>query len=244
MTLRRESLFLKISNSIEDSIKSGRYGPGSKLPTEAELSAYFCCSRHTVREALAQIRRKGLIESRPGIGTIVCSAKPPAENRMVKLPIFDFDFDDKSSIFCVDRINDVIADTRIAEKLNVAIGQHVTHLVGIRYMRESPDKPVCRTEYFMLLSNFIRNIGALDRGGSIYNILEEAYRLRVERIEQEMSAVDIEAEISDLLDAEIFSPALKIDRVYYSRKDHVLFVSESIFPSNRYQYSISFICNN
>lgn len=58
---------------MEQSIKSGAYADGERLPTEHELAAEFEVSRPIVREALRRLRERGLIHSRQGAGSFVRS---------------------------------------------------------------------------------------------------------------------------------------------------------------------------
>ena len=64
-----------IEQRLSHEISEGRYAPGDKLPTEAELSARFGVNRHTVRRALADLQESGLTHSRRGAGVFV-AAKP------------------------------------------------------------------------------------------------------------------------------------------------------------------------
>lgn len=68
---RRRSLPEAVAAALEDEIRSGRFGPGRRLPTEAELSAQFDVGRNVVREAVARLKRDGLVESRQGRGAFV-----------------------------------------------------------------------------------------------------------------------------------------------------------------------------
>lgn len=52
-------------------IETGQFPPGSKLPTEKELSALFSVSRVPIREALSMLRAAGVINSRQGGGSYV-----------------------------------------------------------------------------------------------------------------------------------------------------------------------------
>ena len=54
-------------------IRSGRLPPGSRLPTEQELSAETGVSRTVVREAVAALRADGLVTTRQGLGAFVAS---------------------------------------------------------------------------------------------------------------------------------------------------------------------------
>ena len=63
--------YVKIQNYILDAIQSGKYRPGSKLPTEKELSEKFSVSRITVNKALKELSVAGVLEGVRGSGTFV-----------------------------------------------------------------------------------------------------------------------------------------------------------------------------
>ena len=60
-----------IENDILDKINSGIYEAGTALPSEAELSAMYNCSRVTVRQALGNLAYKGFIKKIQGSGAYV-----------------------------------------------------------------------------------------------------------------------------------------------------------------------------
>jgi GntR family transcriptional repressor for pyruvate dehydrogenase complex len=68
---RRPSLVSELAARISGEIESGRMAPGSRLPPEHELTTTLGVSRATLREALAALRREGLIVARQGSGTFV-----------------------------------------------------------------------------------------------------------------------------------------------------------------------------
>lgn len=60
---------VKLAQSIGVAIVTGRHQPGSLLPGEIDLAESFGVSRSVIREALRMLSAKGLVESRPKIGT-------------------------------------------------------------------------------------------------------------------------------------------------------------------------------
>jgi GntR family transcriptional regulator len=64
-------LHRKIFTSIQKKIYSGEWSEGALMPTEAELCALFSVSRITVRRALDELVRLGLVEKFQGRGTFV-----------------------------------------------------------------------------------------------------------------------------------------------------------------------------
>ena len=63
----------EISRHLETEIASGKYGDGSRLPSEVQLVKQFNVSRPTVARALRDLEAKDLIERRAGSGTYVRS---------------------------------------------------------------------------------------------------------------------------------------------------------------------------
>ncbi|MBB3544625.1 MULTISPECIES: FadR/GntR family transcriptional regulator [unclassified Rhizobium] len=72
---RNEHLPARIAAQIAREITDGRIPPGSKLPTEHFLASSFGVSRSVVREAIAQLRNEGLVETRQGVGAFATEIK-------------------------------------------------------------------------------------------------------------------------------------------------------------------------
>ena len=68
-TYSRRSLHGQVANEIAERIMSGEFAPGSILPNEADFSVLLKVSRTALREAIKVLAAKGLLESRPKIGT-------------------------------------------------------------------------------------------------------------------------------------------------------------------------------
>src|SRR5579884_3054238 len=64
-------LFEQITEQIEQQILRGELQSGDRLPTERELAVQFHVSRTAVREAMKLLEQKGLVDMRPGRGTLV-----------------------------------------------------------------------------------------------------------------------------------------------------------------------------
>jgi GntR family transcriptional regulator len=69
-------IYAQIADELRARIKSGKYGPGSKLPSEAELVAEHGVTRVTVRRALAVLAAEGRTESIRGRGVFVREVAP------------------------------------------------------------------------------------------------------------------------------------------------------------------------
>lgn len=66
---------------LDDGVRAGRFGPGTKLPTERALATDLGISRAAVRTALGSLEREGMITRHVGRGTFLTSgsAADPTE---------------------------------------------------------------------------------------------------------------------------------------------------------------------
>jgi len=74
VTIDRSSpvpFYFQLAELLEQEIVTGRWPTGMRLPGEFELCEHFGISRTTVRQALARLEQRGLIERRKGQGTFV-----------------------------------------------------------------------------------------------------------------------------------------------------------------------------
>ncbi|WP_373694756.1 transcriptional regulator NanR [Edwardsiella tarda] len=78
--LVRKKLSEMVEEELEQMIRRREFGEGEQLPSERELMAFFNVGRPSVREALAALKRKGLVQinngerarvSRPSADTII-----------------------------------------------------------------------------------------------------------------------------------------------------------------------------
>ena len=75
-TFRPLQRYEQIAERLAADIRSGLLAPGERLPSERELARALEVSRASVREALAALQLRGVVETRPGAGTYV-TAEPP-----------------------------------------------------------------------------------------------------------------------------------------------------------------------
>lgn len=64
-------LYLQISESISREIAAGRYTDGDRLPPERELAGQFSTTVRTLRKALAELEKLGMLERVQGSGNYV-----------------------------------------------------------------------------------------------------------------------------------------------------------------------------
>jgi GntR family transcriptional regulator, transcriptional repressor for pyruvate dehydrogenase complex len=78
-------VFEQVAEQIEKRILDGELHSGDRLPTERELAEQFHVSRTAVREAMKILAQKGLVDMRPGRGTIVIDGAHEAMQNSIDL---------------------------------------------------------------------------------------------------------------------------------------------------------------
>lgn len=85
--VEKDSLYLKISDSIYGYIKVNDLQPGDKLPSERNMAAMLQTSRNSVREALRILEDRGLIYVKTGSGVFV--SNPNADKNVMNIRLTD-----------------------------------------------------------------------------------------------------------------------------------------------------------
>lgn len=77
-----ETASQQIAQRLRTAILGGLVSSGSLLPSQPHLASHYGVARETVKNALAQLRREGLITSQKGKGTFVRGARTPGEGHL------------------------------------------------------------------------------------------------------------------------------------------------------------------
>ncbi|HXX69798.1 MAG TPA: GntR family transcriptional regulator [Polyangiaceae bacterium] len=79
----RQSVVDAVSDRLRGEVLSGRLRPGTRLPSERELSLALGVNRLTLRASLARLEALGLVTTRHGAGTVVASWRERAGLEML-----------------------------------------------------------------------------------------------------------------------------------------------------------------
>jgi GntR family phosphonate transport system transcriptional regulator len=129
--LRREpgvTLWRGIARALQQEIAQGVHAPSAQLPTEAQLSARFAVNRHTVRRALEELSRLGLIRVEQGRGSFV--AEETFEYEVAPRTRFSewIRQHNKEPVGRVLELRELAADNAVANALGVRVGAKVVRL--------------------------------------------------------------------------------------------------------------------
>ena len=83
------TLVSQLGDALRQAITTGQFKPGSRLPSEAQLTEAHGVSRTVVREAIAALRADRLVEARQGAGVFVLEPPSVTQNTMLSLSNID-----------------------------------------------------------------------------------------------------------------------------------------------------------
>jgi GntR family transcriptional regulator len=125
----------QVADVLRHQIHAGYYDDG--LPAEHALAAEFFVSRNTIREALTVLKRDGLIDRGPKVGTHVAFRK--YDHGLDSLVGLKETFKEYGEVRNeVRAILNMAAPPAVAHRLRLEPGDHVVFIERLRYLGELP----------------------------------------------------------------------------------------------------------
>lgn len=203
------TLYATVEETIATEIAQGEYRPGDQLPTEDALLERFQVSRITVRRAIQNLVRRGLIEIRRGLGTFVLSPRIEAEITKLTGFVEDMNAAGRRATARVVSQGIVAASARVAERLQLARG---TKVMQIKRVRLADGMPISFDETYLPLILGNRIVKNDLRLYPIFTLLEEEYGVPLVEADYELEAVIATKAVADALQVKAGSPVFQIER--------------------------------
>jgi GntR family transcriptional regulator len=224
----------RLSLILIDGIRSGRFPPGSLLPSEHLLTEQYGVSRVTVRRALALLVEQDLITKRHGHGTIVKgdALRPARTRRASGLMSVLVGETDRFRTRTISR-EEITPPKLVSEKLDLAADQSCSRITRVRYAGEDPIS--LGTIHLPLdVAEALRDRWDEDR--PVIEMLEEA-GIGPDRTEFGLGARIAEGDVADLLGLPIGSPVLVMQSVAHDRGDRAVYYTESAYDPDSFEYT-------
>lgn len=227
-------MYRQIADALREKISAGELKPGDALPTESILQETYGVSRVTVRQALKCLTDEQIVESIQGSGSYVKEAR-------VNYDIYQLTgFYEKLADRNVDTHSDVKifeaikADARLAEKLQLKVGDNVWHVKRVRFIKQ---KPVNLEETWMPLAMFVDLTWEVMEK-SKYHYIEQTKKMVIDRSEQELVPVMPSAEAIDALALDPTKPVLEKVSRGFLKDGRVFEYSRNVFNSDDYKFTL------
>lgn len=233
----RGPLYRVIARRIETRISTGEYGPGTSLPTELELEREFGVSRITIRQALGLLKRRGLLYSRSGVGTLVRPDGPHPHSMRITGSLTDLrNYGAETEYTPVDRMV-IISPRSVAEALGLSRNAPVFRFRGVR---SQPQAQAFGFEEIYLPEPLGRKLNNIELGGrTVFSLLEEMAGLEIVEARQVITAAVAPAVVSKYLKIRPGSPVLRVTRSYALRDGRIVEVAVSHYNVSKFQYAMT-----
>jgi GntR family transcriptional regulator len=179
MSIDKKPLYAKIENNIKEDIRAEVYKLGDLLPTEKELTKRFKASRTTVRNALANLEKKGYIWRKQGKGSVVKDIK--SVQNLNYLSSLTESLEERAFTVTTGMlsISEVIPPEKVKEELNVREGEKVYWLQRTRIANGISFAFVNNYILKDIAPNLEEKIELLETHG-LYYVLEKEYNLKID----------------------------------------------------------------
>ncbi len=231
-------LYLQVSATLRTAILRGIYPVGARLPTEDELCRRFGVSRHTIREALRQLRAEDLITSRPGSRPLVASpaGARPAERIGGEIgeDFFDYTIGTRLEVQSMEM-------TAMTGELAPAAGR----LAGEQWLRVEGYRTSIDTGTTTCWNSYhiARPYAAVGRllgrqVGPLIPLLEDLFGKRITKITRSVSAVPMPEEHAQRFAVAAGSSSLAIVTRCDTADGRTAMVNRSLHPGATLHYTI------
>lgn len=129
--MKAPPLHQRIRAEIEAAIHSGKWEPGHKVPSEAELMAQYGCARMTVSKAITALAEAGLVTRNKRAGTVV--ARRQSESLVLDVPDLAAEVRSRGQAYAWRLIDQRSAAKSPGEGLGAALA-----LIGIHFADGQP----------------------------------------------------------------------------------------------------------
>ncbi|WP_342612969.1 GntR family transcriptional regulator [Burkholderia ambifaria] len=228
-------LYVQIKDTLRARILDGTHAPHSRMPSEHELCAMFDVSRITVRQALGDLQKEGLLFKLHGKGTFV--SKPKAFQNVTSLQ----GFAEAMSSMGYEIVNQlrsvrtVKADRHLATKLNVPEGAPLVEIHRVRLLNR---EPVSLEQTWVPEALGKRLAGADLATRDIFLILENDCGMPLGHADVSIDAILADDDIVDALRVEESSPVLRIERLTHDASGTPIDYEHLYFRGDAFQYRL------
>lgn len=228
-------LYHQLQNILKSRILSNELKGNQRIPTEAELCAEYNVSRVTVRQALSELIKEGLIYRDRGRGTFVTEG---AEVRRLSLrgTIENLIASGKGSRIKVLECREITPPPNVAKTLQLGINQKVLQITIVRFIPKGP----FGYSFLYFPPSLGKTISPkeLSETTEIITFVEGKIKTKVNRANQTIDVGLADKRVAENLSIKPKTPLLIIERDYYARNGSPMFVSITHFRPDLYKYRI------
>lgn len=231
-------LYIQARQHLLSLIESGTYRPGERLPPEVDLAAQLGVSRPTLREALFNLEREGVVVRKHGVGTFIAS-KPNSRlagglQRLESVLALAARQGMVAQVRGLS-VKQVPADEELAEKLDIAPDTPLTRVQRTIVVKDRPAAYL--VDYFSVNVISPGELG-LFFSGSILDLLRQRDDVRVHEALSQISAVNADSGLAEHLEIEPGRALLLLAETLFTEDNRPIEFSHNYFLPDLFQFHV------
>lgn len=232
-------LYAQLRDALLAEVREGRWEPGDRFPSEAAVQEQFRVSRATVRQALADLERRGVIRRVQGLGSFVAVPK------IRHVPLLT-SFSELAASQGFEPSHRVLSSSVAGAPADVARELALDEGAACRFLRRlflADGNAVGLAETWLPLEDLAGHDDLFDEDrldrGSMYELLQgRPIGLVLDRATETISPSVADAQSAELLGCEPGAPVLLIRRLTFAPDGHAVEFTRLVFVGDRYEYRV------
>ncbi|GAB4252057.1 MAG: GntR family transcriptional regulator [Candidatus Methylacidiphilales bacterium] len=243
-----EPVYQQLARLCRQALVNGTYAPGDRFPSERELAEKYKVSRATANKVISNMVAEGLLQFRPGIGTFVLAPAKALHTSLREMESFT-EHAQRLGLRPDTRV--LSFHSLIASNLPSPIRQGLglpkdsaETVIYVRRLRLANREPVILEDRW-LRASFVPRLTEKKLRGSLYQLLESEYQLRLGGERHRIRAQKLTRQEATLLGGREGDAALVVEgpgfaadgdiiwfEILYYRGDRCELVNEVLGPSS------------
>lgn len=226
-------LYTQIKDILRDRILDGTYQEHQQMPSESELMSTFGVSRITVRQALGDLQKEGLIFKIHGKGTYV--SEPKAFQNVAELQGFgeamsSMGYETFSRVVSLKNLK---AGAAVGARLEVSSSEEIVELRRVRYLNRAPIS-LDVTYVSKAIGERLAKEDLAHR--DVFLILENDYGYALGGAELQIESMLADEYLARLLQVEEGAPVLRIERLTMTAEGKPIDFEYLYYRGDAFQY--------
>ncbi|HMM19676.1 MAG TPA: phosphonate metabolism transcriptional regulator PhnF [Selenomonadales bacterium] len=204
--------YCQLMEIVENQISAGMLKEGQQIPSEQEMSSSYRVNRHTVRQAIGELCKRGVLYKMKGRGTFV--AKPPIDLVDYRLSLRNRFTENirqagKNPDSKLCKWAEITAPVQVAQALALGAGERVYELDILRSINKQPfllSKVFLPAKYLPGLEGHLQDFCSL-------SALLDQYGIVAQRVNTQLRASFPSQEEAAALDIPGNLPVLKVENL-------------------------------
>ena len=230
-------LYHQLAEELRKKIENGEWPLHTLIPSETELCKKYGVSRGTVRQAILELTRDGLVYRKPGQGTFV--AKLGVIQPVSRFYSFSHDMEEKGlkpSLWVIQK-KKICPNGVIRKAMELNTGEKVYKIVRVRLASEEP--ALVDTSY--LVEEMFPELEKEDLVNiPLYELIMRKYRVKISRVRETFEPILMNKVDARKLDVPVGSLALLVKRIAYTG-NRIFEFRRSIIRGDKCNYSVELI---